>query len=582
VEKQGDKWVITFASKGKCDATVAIVGPDGKIVRHLASGVLGPNAPHPFQQNSLSQRIEWDGLTDDFKKAPSGCKVRVSLGLQAKYERDIAWAPKKGTCIERDGKYFRTIFPPPMDTPPDVLAGTTTRLATTVWGEKIPVGVWFSPFGFNIHEGIDDAAIKKIVEKLTPLFSDKAPPRKLDFAPTTTPTAFDGPPRIAVDPVSEDIYWMTPGGTPGGFVMRYSGKTGQFDAEFNKSAKGEPGRGAWSNVSEMDFGPDGLIYLTCGAFHSSWFMIRVDRSWKGVPFTDKSETRALKDAGSGEVSIEGVMPKGGWWDRLPAAVLDSRNGISEAIWTGGLGGSNVHDPGFDVSLSGHIVVIPQQRKPEWCAAHKCTDKDNVVQVWTLEGKLLNADALGAAFWGHGVRMDRDGNLYIVAGGVMPPGQDKLYGIADVKVGYRVFGGHGTLLKFRGLGSGKFALDEGRPVKVGQREIKALWAFAGISNASGGDCSCNHNRFDLDGYARSWIPTRHLCSVLVLDANCNLVARFGRYGNIDDADPRCGGIHLVNPRGVAVSDTGLYILDADQRRLFKAALSYAAEETAPVP
>jgi hypothetical protein len=112
------------------------------------------------------------------------------------------------------------------------------------------------------------------------------------------------------------------------------------------------------------------------------------------------------------------------------------------------------------------------------------------------------------------------------------------------------------------------------------QLKSLWAFAGISNASGGDCSCNHNRFDLDPWARSWIPTRHLGSVLVLDANGNRIARIGRYGNIDDADPKCGGIHLVNPRGATVSDTGLYILDADQRRLLKAALSYAAEETVP--
>ena len=40
---------IAFASKGWCDATVAIESTDGKILRHLASGVLGPKAPPPFQ-----------------------------------------------------------------------------------------------------------------------------------------------------------------------------------------------------------------------------------------------------------------------------------------------------------------------------------------------------------------------------------------------------------------------------------------------------------------------------------------------------------------------------------------------------
>ena len=67
--KKGDTWIITFASKAACDATVAVLDKSGKVVRHVASGVLGINAPHPFQQGSLRQRIEWDGLTDDCRKA---------------------------------------------------------------------------------------------------------------------------------------------------------------------------------------------------------------------------------------------------------------------------------------------------------------------------------------------------------------------------------------------------------------------------------------------------------------------------------------------------------------------------------
>ena len=582
VAKQHDRWIITFASRARCDATVAIVGPDGRIVRHLASGVLGKNAPYPFQQDTLSQRLEWDGLTDGFRKAETGGgEVRVRLGLQAKYERDIAWAPRKGSCVEKDGRYLRTLFPPPAETPAAVLARTTSRLATTVWGEKIPVGGWFSAFSSR-HGALSDADVRNTAERLRPLFVGKQPPRKLDFAVTKTPAPFNGPPRIAADPATEEVYWMTPGGTAGGYLLRYSGKTGQFDARFNKGARG-PGTGPWCNISEMDFGQDGRIYMTCGAFLSSWYMFRVDRAWRAVPFADKSETRAVKSLGSQEVSIEGVVAKGGYWNLGPAAMLDPRCGLTELIWTGGAGGCNVHDPGFDVSPSGHIVVIAQQRSREWLKAHSAPTGDNCVEVWTCEGKLLNADALGVALWGHGVRMDRDQNLYVVLGGFLPPGQDKLYGIVDVKAGYRVFGGHGTLLKFRGLGNGRFALDEGAaPVKIGSRDIKALWAFGGISNQSGGDCTCNHGRFDLDGYGRCWIPARHLCAVLVLDSNGNRIARFGRYGNVDDADPSCGGIHLVNPRGVSTTGASLYVLDYDQNRLVKAALSYAAEETVPLP
>ncbi|MCX7803779.1 MAG: hypothetical protein N3A38_01185 [Planctomycetota bacterium] len=137
VGKRGDKWVVTFATKAACDVTVAVVGPDGKVVRHLAGGVLGKNAPWPFRQGTLSQSIEWDGKDDDGKPAPAGCKVRVSLGLDARFEKFEMWAlmssikplavGKDGEVYAagrndtgsggihvfgRDGKYLRTIFPP--------------------------------------------------------------------------------------------------------------------------------------------------------------------------------------------------------------------------------------------------------------------------------------------------------------------------------------------------------------------------------------------------------------------------------------------------------------------------------------
>jgi hypothetical protein len=92
VIRQGDKVAIAFTSKGACDATVAIAGPNGRVVRHLASGVLGKNAPRPFRQNSLSQKIEWDGKDDDGNPAPAGAKAKVSLGLDAKFEKIDAWA----------------------------------------------------------------------------------------------------------------------------------------------------------------------------------------------------------------------------------------------------------------------------------------------------------------------------------------------------------------------------------------------------------------------------------------------------------------------------------------------------------
>ncbi|MCG3178562.1 MAG: hypothetical protein BIFFINMI_00890 [Phycisphaerae bacterium] len=97
VTRDGDRFTITFASKGHCDATVAIEDSGGKILRHLASGVLGPKAPSPFQQDSLRQEIVWDGKNDQgaYVCDQNGLGVRVSLGLKARLERTLYWSPCK-------------------------------------------------------------------------------------------------------------------------------------------------------------------------------------------------------------------------------------------------------------------------------------------------------------------------------------------------------------------------------------------------------------------------------------------------------------------------------------------------------
>ena len=114
---------------------------------------------------------------------------------------------------------------------------------------------------------------------------------------------------------------------------------------------------------------------------------------------------------------------------------------------------------------------------------------------------------------------------------------------------------------------------------------ALWAYGGVTGQSEG-CSCHHQRFDMDPWARVWIPAGHLFSVLVLDSNGNRIARLGRYGNVDDteADVKAekDGLRFAWMRAVAASDTALYVADSGNRRILKAALSYAAEETAALP
>lgn len=102
VTRTGDKVVVVFTAKDYCDATIAIENADGKIVRYLASGVLGPNAPEPFQKDTLKQTVVWDGKDDkgSYVDAMDQLTVRVSLGLMPRYERRLYWSPYRKSSYD--------------------------------------------------------------------------------------------------------------------------------------------------------------------------------------------------------------------------------------------------------------------------------------------------------------------------------------------------------------------------------------------------------------------------------------------------------------------------------------------------
>lgn len=86
VAREGGSFRVTFAVNRETDVAVYVEDARGQIVRHLAAGVLGKNAPAPLTADSLEQSILWDGKDDDGKPAAGGpFKVRVALGLQVRY-----------------------------------------------------------------------------------------------------------------------------------------------------------------------------------------------------------------------------------------------------------------------------------------------------------------------------------------------------------------------------------------------------------------------------------------------------------------------------------------------------------------
>ncbi len=144
LSREGDRVTIAFETKGFCDVSVAVDGPDHRVVRHIASGVLGPNAPEPFKKASRAQEIVWDGKDDlgRYVDNKTELMVRVSLGLKPRFEKSLFWHPKKRVAERRhpravaqpegvyiyegggvesvklfshEGKYIRTIYPFPAD-----------------------------------------------------------------------------------------------------------------------------------------------------------------------------------------------------------------------------------------------------------------------------------------------------------------------------------------------------------------------------------------------------------------------------------------------------------------------------------
>ncbi len=150
-----DRYEITFAVKGSCDVAVAMTDAEGGIVRHVAAGVLGSNAPAPFQKDSLSQKIYWNGKDDlgVYVKEPSKLKLQVRLGLKPVFDKLLGtyhpknipgfvlaiavddaggyvWIRGQGTFghvtirkFDHDGRYVHALTPPPSNLPESKVGG---------------------------------------------------------------------------------------------------------------------------------------------------------------------------------------------------------------------------------------------------------------------------------------------------------------------------------------------------------------------------------------------------------------------------------------------------------------------------
>ena len=95
VAEEGQNPVVEFTLSEFTDVEVSILDSRGKVVRHLAAGVLGANAPAPFTKNSLRQSIIWDGK-DDHQQILSpleNYRLRIRAGMDVRLESILGGDP---------------------------------------------------------------------------------------------------------------------------------------------------------------------------------------------------------------------------------------------------------------------------------------------------------------------------------------------------------------------------------------------------------------------------------------------------------------------------------------------------------
>jgi hypothetical protein len=366
---------------------------------------------------------------------------------------------------------------------------------------------------------------------------------------------------------------------------RINGKTGEFDPSWFPNGD--------LHATECCFGPDGLLYVRIGPMGYGRWLVRLDHEGNPVPFNGEAIDHPTGNEWPNDPERYGVLAGKNAYGGHPLPRALKKSGPVKAMWTGEISPINTHTRGLHVSSSGMIVapiLFNSIKKiggkyPKYLVDHGMPEaiapwgNRTFVAVMDTDGRYHSSNAVGDTAGGHGAFMDREGNIYAAVAGLLPKGGHP-DGITDTDGGQ--WGGFASLVKYPWKGAFPLATltYPAKGAKMTTRE-GALWVYHGLPGNYVNSCTCHNLRPAMDYWARTWIGANQLNSLVVLDANGNRIARIGRYGNVDDADPQHGNIHFAWIRAVAVSDTAVYAVDPPNRRILKAAIKYAAEETVPL-
>jgi hypothetical protein len=389
--------------------------------------------------------------------------------------------------------------------------------------------------------------------------------------------------RLYVNPADEQLYIceeQTGAGKSFYSVLRLNPETGQtrevklpFDAE------------------DMVFDVEGRAYL-----RTDREVVRYDpKTWREIPWDYGEERKSV-----GFISSRG----GARADVLGALAIPGRRPVwwhSSGMWVSPRGRLAVavnipdkSDRGRNPKDKYYLPGVSKTYKPQVYPG-RCGRR--VVHVFDEHGQLAHEDAVPGMGNADGLGIDNEDSLYImVAAPRILDGKPYFNKMSETLVKVRPGG-----VKFVG-GTERAPVvlpEELRPkrpadiAEFGGTWVEGVeWLYGGVGyGGQSGSCVCWHSRFQLDYFARSFVPETRRFAVAVLDAAGNLITRVGQYGNVDDGAPliadggpkktrSIGGdeVALVHPAYVGThTDHRLFVTDWGNGRIVSVKLDYHATE-----
>jgi len=401
---------------------------------------------------------------------------------------------------------------------------------------------------------------------------------------------------LVVDRQTRELYYRN--GNFGGIWERYSEASDKVEQLDIPQLKGGGGTGG-----ELAPAPNGLLY---GLRWPHAFM-QFDRTGKPVPFAEPRKM-LLEEGVSYNDRDRAMQPPGSAYIPVAMGELPHTLGVR---WG-----------------DGHLFVLEP-----YIFANPGGRTSKAMHEYLPSGKRLTAVGQPIIWWlsdaAVGPKFDAAGNIYVAEvvrpkGWDMPPELKARIGANGVAAST-----YGSIVKFspKGgmvhFGSGP-GYDHGPVPFVGEPQLDptlktidadyynnsfkpvqvtgAEWIHPGIGHIGFYGCNCENTTFDVDEFGRTFFPDFCLFQIRVIDTAGNSIINFGGYGNPENCgsdspvkDPKTGLIRprlakdpkspfaepeiaMAWPAGVVVTDKYAYIGDTINRRLLRAKLVYAAEET----